>query len=126
MQGTGLTFIISQNNNTCSKESKDEMELLGEGRDVVGQGGKQKQGGVGDEQRLQKEGGSPGGRKRQGASWVPRPSGMCQSAGRKAESPRDKEADRNTGAVAPPPILPTKGPICLDKSCSLSLLSAPP
>lgn len=28
----GLTFVISQNNNTGSKDNKGEMELLGEGK----------------------------------------------------------------------------------------------
>lgn len=50
----GLTFVISQNNNTGSKDNKGEMELLGEGkrRWLVSEQG----GGWGDGQTLQRVG----------------------------------------------------------------------
>lgn len=34
----GVTFIISHNNSTCWKESRDEVEELGMGKEVVGEG----------------------------------------------------------------------------------------
>lgn len=61
----GLTFIISQNSNTWSKEDKGEMNCW-EKREVV----------VREQGR--KQGGGPGRRTRPGASWVPRPRWMCQ------------------------------------------------